>query len=152
MSLRPVVLRCLVQCCLLLSIGHATPCESAPDEPQLLYLEPQRQRSFGPQKPVPKGTVFHLKVVRKADGDALRLHRCAVPCKSAVTVKVWAPDAYRGGDELTWRVEEEATYYLWAQDVRGDTAVPATAYEFVGKRLRIYFDSSAVIEAWYVSP
>jgi len=124
----------------------------APAQAQLLYVEPNRQRSFGPQKPVPAGTTFYVKVLRKAERDALRLHRCDVPCKTAVTVKVWESAAYRVGDQLHWRVTQDGMYYFWNEDPRDGSAREATSHEFVGSRIRIGFDSGAAVEAWYVLP
>jgi hypothetical protein len=124
----------------------------AADEVRLIYVEPQHSRSFGPQRVTPAGTVFHLKVLTKADNNAFRLQRCGEPCKSAEIVKVWQPGDYRVGEELSWRVDREGTYYLWNQDPRDDRSVEATTHWFVGNRTRIAFDSGAVIEAWYEIP
>jgi hypothetical protein len=135
-----------------LQAGCAGPPQKVSADAQLLYVEPNRQRSFGPQKPVPAGTTFYVKVLRKAQHDALRLHRCGVPCKTAVSVKVWEPDALRVGDQLSWRVEQDGTYYFWNEDSRDGSAKQATSHEFVGNRIRIGFDSGAAVEAWYVTP
>lgn len=124
----------------------------ASDPAPLIYVESQRSRTFGPQRVVPAGTVFTIKVVTKADGNALRLHRCGEGCKSAETVKLWQPGDYRVGDELTWRADREGTYYLWAQDPRDGRSLEATTHWFVGNRTRIAFDSGAVIEVWYSLP
>jgi hypothetical protein len=124
----------------------------ASDPAPLIYVEPQRSRTFGPQRVVPAGTVFTIKVLTKADANALRLHRCGEACKSAETVKLWQPGDYRVGDELTWRADREGTYYLWAQDPRDGRSLEATTHWFVGNRTRIAFDSGAVIEVWYSLP
>ena len=128
-------------------------CAAGPADPApLIYVEPQRNRTFGPQRVTPAGTVFHIKVVTKADNNALRLHRCGDRCKSAETVKLWQPSEYRVGDELTWTADRDGTYYLWAQDPRNGHSLEATSHWFVGNRTRIAFDSGAVIEVWYGAP
>jgi hypothetical protein len=134
--------------CLLLAV-FATLARAGED---LIYVEPQRSRTFGPQRVTPAGTVFHIKVLAKADHNSFRLHRCGDPCKTAETVKVWQAADYRAGDELSWRVERDGTYYLWNQDARDERSLEATTHWFVGKRVRIAFESGAVIEAWYVMP
>jgi len=138
-------------CCLLFVTAPPT-AVSAAEEIHLLYVEPQRSRTFGPQRVTPAGTQFHIKVLAKADHNTFRLHRCDDPCKTAETVKVWQAPDYRAGDELVWRGEREGTYYLWNQDSRDDRSLEATTHWFVGKRVRIAFESGAVIEAWYVVP
>ena len=119
---------------------------------QRLSLEPNRKATFGPQKVTPAGTVFFIKVLKKADNNVLRLHRCNVPCNSAVSVKVWDANEYTAGDELNWRVPQEGKYYLWNQDPRNNTPMIAISSELTGDRLRITYDSGAVLEAWYVVP
>jgi len=138
--------------CYLLLLTALPTAASAADDMHLLYVEPQRSRTFAPQRVTPAGTEFHIKVLAKADHNAFRLHRCGGPCKTAETVKVWQAADYRVGDELSWRVEREGTYYLWNQDSREDRSLEATTHWFVGKRVRIAFESGAVIEAWYVLP
>ena len=138
-------------CLLVLPALSPDSCAAA-DEVRLIYVEPQRNRSFGPQQVTPAGTVFHLKVLTKADNNAFRLQRCAEPCKTAETIKVWQPADYRVGDELLWRADREGMYYLWNQDPRDDRSVEATTHWFVGNRTRIAFDSGAVIEVWYEIP
>lgn len=126
---------------------------TAAADPALIYVEPQRNRTFGPQRPTPTGTVFHVKVLTKADNNALRIHRCGDSnCKQAETGKLWQPADYRVGDELTWRADREAVYYLWVQDSRDGRSLEATTHWFVGNRTRIAFDSGAVIEVWYEAP
>jgi hypothetical protein len=133
---------------------QSPPAPRAPsaDKTRPLFVEPKHQRTFGAREPTPAGTVFHIQVIRKADGNAFRLHRCNDPCKTAATVTVWAPQAYRSGDQLSWRTVEDGTYYLWNQDVQTEASIPAFANEFVGKRVRITYESGAVIEAWHVLP
>ena len=142
--------------CCLLALTALSPAETAAagasDPAPLIYVEPQRSRTFGPQRVTPAGTVFHIKVLTKADNNALRLHRCGDGCKSAETVKLWQPADYRVGDELTWRAERDGTYYLWAQDPRDGRSLEATTHWFVANRTRIAFDSGAVIEVWYEGP
>jgi hypothetical protein len=121
-------------------------------ETGLLFVEPNRQRSFGPQKATPAGTLFFLKVLRKAEHNRFRLHRCGVPCSTAVTVKVWEPGEYKVGEELSWRADQDGTYYFWNQDARDQTSREITSHDFMGSRIRITFDSGAAIEAWYVRP
>jgi hypothetical protein len=129
-----------------------TAAAGASDPAPLIYVEPQRSRTFGPQRVTPAGTVFHVKVLTKADNNALRLHRCNDNCTKAETVKLWKPGDYRVGDELTWQADRDATYYLWAQDPRDGRSLEATTHWFVGNRTRIAFDSGAVIEVWYAGP
>jgi len=134
-----------------LLIGFAEAAGSANGE-QLLFLEPNYQRSFGPQKVTPRGTIFSVRVLKKAEHDALHLYRCDTPCKSAKSVKTWPADGYRAGDLLSWAAEEEGSYYFWAEDTRSAMSVTATMYEFKGRRIRIAFTSGALVEAWYVLP
>src|SRR5262245_55805053 len=84
-------------CCCVLSFLSANEAAGAgtSDPAPLIYVESQRNRTFGPQRETPAGTVFHIKVVTKADSNALRLHRCGDKCKSAETVKLWQPGDYR---------------------------------------------------------
>jgi hypothetical protein len=117
-----------------------------------LFIESKQQRSAGAREPTPAGTVFNIRVIKKADHNAFRLHRCGDPCKTATTVSVWKPEAYRAGDELSWRTEKDGTYYLWNQDVRTGESIPAFTNEFLGKRIRIVYESGAIIEAWHVLP
>lgn len=133
------------------SIGFIKAAGSAQSE-QLIYLEPNYQRSFGPQKVTPRGTIFSVKVLKKAEHDALHLYRCDTPCKTANSVKTWPADGYRAGDLLSWAADEDGSYYFWAEDTRNATSVTATTYEFKGKRIRIAFTSGAIVEAWYVLP
>jgi hypothetical protein len=142
-------------CCLLalaaLSAGESA-AAGASDPAPLIYVEPKRSRTLGPQRVTPTGTVFHIKVLTKADHNALRLHRCNDKCTNAETVKLWQPGDYRVGDELTWRADRDGTYYLWGQDPRDGRSLEVTTHWFVGNRTRIAFDSGAVIEAWYAVP
>jgi hypothetical protein len=117
-----------------------------------LFVESKQQRSIGAREPTPAGTVFNIRVVRKADHNAFRLHRCSTPCKTATTVTVWSPETYRTGDSLSWRTTEDGTYYVWNQDVRTGESIPAFTNEFLGKRVRIVYESGAIIEAWHVRP
>jgi hypothetical protein len=117
-----------------------------------LFVESKQQRSIGAREPTPAGTVFNIRVVRKADHNAFRLHRCGTPCKTATTVTVWLPETYRTGDSLSWRTTEDGTYYLWNQDVRTGESIPAFTNEFLGKRVRIVYESGAIVEAWHVLP
>ncbi len=120
-----------------------------------MRVEPTNRYTFGPGRVTPAGTVFYVTVVTKANNIAFRLHRCDEPCTTAATVKVWQPQAYAAGDELSERVELEGKYYLWAQDVmkNGEDAVDrAMSDDFRGYKLRIFFDSGAVINTWYVVP
>ena len=143
-------------CCLLL-IGagfgpqpRAAAADAGSSDTQLLYVEASRQRTFGPQKPTPAGTTFYVKVLSRVAQDTLRLHRCDVPCKTATPVKVWPATQYSVGDELSWRADQEGTYYFWNQNARDGRSREASFHEFVGTRVRITFDSGTVIEAWYV--
>ena len=139
--------------CVLSVLSASDAAGAGPSDPApLIYVEPQRNRTFGPQRLTPAGTVFHIKVVSKADNNALRLHRCGDGCKSAETVKLWPSGEYRVGDELTWKADRDGTYYLWAQDARSGRSLEATSHWFVGNRTRIAFESGAVIEAWYGPP
>jgi hypothetical protein len=69
-----------------------------------------------------------------------------------VPIAVWRPEDYAAGDELSWRVTAPGSYYLWNQDPHSNAPMVAVSYEFAGNRLRITYDSGAVIEAWYVVP
>ncbi len=140
----------LAALCLLGSVWHAS-C-SAAGEPQRLFLEPKHQRTFGPQAVTPRGTIFYLRVLKKAEHNALRLYRCGVPCKTATSVKTWQPDSFQAGELLSWGTDEEGSYYFWNQDTLAGASVPATAHEFIGKKIRIYFESGAMVEAWHVLP
>ena len=121
--------------------------------PQPLFVETAFQRTVGPRTPTPAGTIYSIKVIAKAEGNAFRLHRCtADPCKSSTMVAMWKPDAYRSGEELSFKTTEPGIYYLWDQDVRSQKSIQAFANEFVGKRVRITFESGAIIEAWYTLP
>jgi hypothetical protein len=145
----------LLPVALLLCAGAAwaqSPSAPPADKVRPLFVESKHQRTFGARQPTPAGTVFYIRVVSKAEGNAFRLHRCADPCKTATTVTVWKPDAYRSGDELSWRTTEDGTYYLWNQDVRTEASIPAFTNDFIGKRVRIMYESGAVIEAWHVLP
>ena len=150
----PIPVVAALYCLLVLTTlsPHVSAAAGASDPAPLIYVEPQRSRTFGPQRVTPAGTVFHIKVVSKADNNALRLHRCGDSCKSAETVKLWQPADYRVGDELTWRVDRDGTYYLWVQDPRDSHSLEASTHWFVGNRVRIALDSGAVLEAWYVVP
>jgi hypothetical protein len=134
------------------SASAQSPAQPSGDKVRPLFVESKHQRSFGARQPTPAGTIFHIRVISKAEGNAFRLHRCADPCKTATTVTVWKPDAYRSGDELSWRTTEDGTYYLWNQDMRTEASIPAFMNEFLGKRVRITYESGAVIEAWHVLP
>jgi hypothetical protein len=151
---RPVARALALACLVLLATLRAGQCAApAASEPALIYVEPQRNRTFGPQRVTRAGTVFHVKVLTKADNNAVRIHRCGeANCKSAETVKQWQPGEYRTSDELTWRAEREGTYYLWMQDPRDGRSLEATTHWFIGNRTRIAFDSGAVIEVWYEAP
>lgn len=137
---------------LLACIAPVAAADPPTDKTRPLFVEAAHQRTFGARQPTPAGTTFTIRVVRKADHNAFRLHRCADPCKTATTVTVWKPDVYRSGDELSWRTAEDGTYYLWNEDVRTQASVPAFSNEFLGKRIRIVYESGAIIEAWYVVP
>jgi hypothetical protein len=141
---------------LLLLAAHLASAQAAgepvPPQERPLFVESKQQRSVGAREPTPAGTVFNIRVVRKADHNAFRLHRCGNPCKTATTVTVWSPETYRTGDALSWRTTEDGTYYLWNQDVRTGESIPAFTNEFLGKRVRIVYESGAIIEAWHVRP
>jgi hypothetical protein len=132
--------------------AHAAPAAAATDKSRPLFVESTYQRTFGAREPTPAGTVFTIRVVAKSDGNAFRLHRCGDPCKTSTTVALWRPDGYRTGEELSFRTTEGGVYYLWNQDVRTQKSIPAFTNEFLGKRIRIVYESGAIIEAWYTVP
>ncbi len=101
------------------------------------------------------GTVFYISVVAKAGNIAFRLHLCGERCNTATTIKVWQPQTYEAGDELSERVSQEGDYYIWSQIVlkEGEDSVDrAVSDELRGDKLRITFESGTVIDAWYVMP
>lgn len=119
---------------------------------QPVGVEPTRRLTFGPQREIPAGTVFHLRVVVKAPGITLSLNRCGDPCSSAVLVAFWFPNGYSAGDELTWKVNQPGVYYLGARDDKRKEASAIVSDERVDSWLRMTFDSGAILEAWYVLP
>jgi hypothetical protein len=133
-------------------IGTAKADEGGPTIEPRLYVTPTTRKTFSPQKVTPAGTVFYVKVLKKADDNAIRLHRCGAPCNNAATVKIWEPESYKSGDELKWRVDKDGTYYLWIQDRKKNAAVVASSDELSGGKLRIVFASGASIETWYIAP
>ncbi len=115
-------------------------------------VAPTYRKTFGPGRVTLAGTVFYISVVTKTDSTAFRLHRCGEPCTTAVTVKVWQPQTYAAGDELSERVELGGEYYLWAQNVVKDEVDRAVSDDLRGDKLRITFESGAVVDSWYVTP
>lgn len=115
-------------------------------------VEPTNRNTFGPGRVTPAGTVYYIRVVTKSDSTAFRFHLCGEPCNTAQTVKVWSPTTYAAGDELSEPAPVEGEYYLWAQDVVADGVDRAVSDTLRGDRLRITFESGAIIDSWYVIP
>ena len=116
------------------------------------YVTPTTRKTFTPRNVIPVGTVFHIKVLKKAQNDSIHLQRCGVPCDTAVEVKTWEPESYGAGDELSWRIDRIGEYYFWIRDRKTGAAIVASADAPAGDKLRITFESGAVLEAWYVRP
>lgn len=117
-----------------------------------VIVEPEFKRTFGDSSAVPSGTTFHIRIVRTAVADQIRLHRCDVPCSSAPTIVIWEPGSYRVGDELIWTVDRSGRYYLWSENTATDSASVVVSEEVVNGARRMSFDSGAQYEAWYVLP
>jgi len=117
-----------------------------------LFVTPTTRKTFSTRNLTPAGTIFYVKVLKKAPHNAIRLHRCSVPCNTAVTVKIWEPDSYKSGDELSWRVDQAGTYYFWNQDRSKKAAVVATSDQYLDGKLQITFKSGAILEVWYTKP
>ncbi len=116
------------------------------------YVTSTTRKTFTPRNVTPAGTVFHIKVLKKAENDSIQLSRCGVPCDTAVEIKIWKPESYRAGDELSWRIDRIGDYYFAILDRKTGAAIVASADHPSGDRLRITFASGAVFEAWYVMP
>ena len=129
-----------------------TPSPASTPDPTLMRVEPTNRQTFGPAGSVPAGTVFHLSIVARSAATALRLHRCAEPCSSAFTIQVWSPSTIAVGDELTWRVDVGARYYVWGEDTSTGNSVTIVTDEARGNKLRVTFATGVVLEAWYVTP
>jgi hypothetical protein len=119
---------------------------------QPVRVEPVRRLTFGPDHEVPPGTVFHIRIVAKAPGTTLMLNRCGVPCSTTTMVAFWFAHGYAAGDMLSRRVENGGTYYLWIRDDKRNEASAIVSDETAGSRLRMTFDSGAILEAWYEPP
>jgi hypothetical protein len=115
-------------------------------------VEPTNRLTFGPNGFTPAGTVFYISVVTKSDTTRFRLELCGVPCNTASDVKIWQPENYAAGEELSWRVEVGGQYYQWGQNVSTNRSETAVSDELRGTKLRITFDSGSVIDAWYTTP
>jgi hypothetical protein len=115
-------------------------------------VEPTNRLTFGPADATPAGTSFHISIVVKSDATAFRLHRCGEPCNTATTVDVRAPETYTVGENVVWRVDVAGRYYMWAQDVRTSSSIRAASDEVRASKLRMVFDSGAVIDSWYTIP
>ena len=151
--------RAFLLCCALSGCGGESATSPSPPTPSPppspiypVRVEPTNRLSFGPADATPAGTSFYVSIVVKSDATAFRLHRCGEPCNTATTVKVWAPETYTAGENLVWRVDLAGEYYMWAQDVRTSGAIRAASDEARGSKLRIVFDSGAVIDSWYTTP
>ena len=130
------------------------PTPSPPTAPPAypVMVEPTNRLTFGPGGIAPAGTTFHISVVTKSDTTAFNLNRCGEPCTTAVTITIWQPEVYRVGDDLSWRAVSEGWYYMWAEDLRTNAPATAVSDQIRGSKLRITFDSGAVIDAWYTVP
>jgi hypothetical protein len=117
-----------------------------------MFFEPEYKRTFGPQDVTPSHTAFHVKVIAKTEGEAIRVHRCGVPCDSATTAKVWASNEYFQGEELLWSATQEGKYYLWLQHVTSGMPVGGAFEQILQDRARIVLDSGTILEVWYVTP
>jgi hypothetical protein len=118
---------------------------------QPVRVEPVRRLTFGPDHEVPPGTVFHIRIVAKAPGTTLMLNRCGVPCSTTIMVAFWFAHGYAAGDMLSRRVENGGTYYLFRDNKRNEASA-IVSDETAGSRLRMTFDSGAILEAWYEPP
>ncbi len=159
MSHGMTVARAFLLCSALCGCGGKSAISPSPTSPSppasSIYpvrVEPTNRLSFGPADATPAGTSFYVSIVVKSDATAFRLHRCGEPCDTATTVKAWAPETYTAGENLVWRVELAGKYYLWTQDVRTSSAIRAASDEVRGGKLRVVFDSDAVIDSWYTTP
>lgn len=109
------------------------------------------RRDTRPLTDAPVGTTFHVKVLTKIDDVTIHLAVCGVPCNTASFVRSWGPSAYAAGDEIVWNVTTAGGYYFFLRD-------PKIAFqdvvreERVGNRLRMTFQTGAVLEAWFVEP
>ena len=128
-----------------------TPPEARGERPSL-RVTPGKRKTFGPTKPTTAGTVFYIKVLKKGENDAIRLHRCGSPCDTAVNVKTWEAADYKAGDRLYWRADRDGEYYFWDREGKTGSASYASADEMVGEKLRISFASGTVLEVWYAAP
>jgi hypothetical protein len=127
-------------------------CASTQGDPHRVHVEPTRRLTFGPAVEVPPGTAFHILVVSAAPHATILLNRCGVPCNTTTLVAFWFSHGYAAGDVLTRSVDYGGTYYLWIRDHRTNEASAVLSDEVAGTRLRMTFDSGAVLEAWYVTP
>jgi hypothetical protein len=128
-------------------VPAARPAPAAGAQP--VRVEPERRLTFGPDREVPPGTVFHIRVIAKAPHTTLMLNRCGVPCSTTTLAAFWFAHGYSPGDVLVRRVEDGGTYYLWNRDDKRNEASAIVLDEVVGTLLRMTFDSGAVLEAWY---
>jgi len=115
-------------------------------------VEPKYRFTFGPAGETPAGTVFNIRVLKKGESASIRLQLCGVDCATAAAVRVWEPAAYAVGDELSWRVEQAGEYYLWSENLAKEEPSAIVSDSVVDGKLRMTFDTGAMLEAWYVAP
>lgn len=109
------------------------------------------QRTFGPRRVTPPGTVFHMSVLELPEDVRLGLFRCGNPCDTATRVQTWQPGTFEAGRNLMSRPVEEGRYYLWSRttDIEVDSIISSVLSDSIA---RITFESGMVLDAWYVTP
>jgi len=80
------------------------------------------------------------------------LQRCGEPCDTAEGVAYWPPYSHEEGSELSAEGLVEGRYYMWARSLETESLIKPVADSLEDGRLRIEFESGAVIETWFAVP
>ncbi len=112
-----------------------------------VFVEPKERKTFYSEEVLKKNATIRVKVIDRAGGGVIRLHRCGEECDTAETVMLWGN--YSNGSSIEYTIGVEGRYYLWVENQQeevDDNAIKIQEWADTEDKFLIVFESGLKVD------